>query len=64
MKTVTPPKKAKTAKPSKNKAPEDDRSEKWDGDDNENTAVDFDNMHVREEDNWVNARVERALEVN
>ena len=51
MKTVTPPKKAKTAKPSKNKAPEDDRSEKWDGNDNENTAVDFDNMHVREDDN-------------
>ena len=31
MKTITPPKEVKTAKPSKNKALEDDGLEKWDG---------------------------------
>ena len=44
MKTITPPKGVKTAKPSKNEAPEDEGFEISDDDDNENTELDFDGV--------------------
>ena len=58
MKTITPPKGVKTAKPSKNEAPEDEGFEILDDDDNENTELDFDGEYSGKEDNRVNTTVE------
>ena len=58
IKTITPPKGVKTAKPSKNEAPEDEGFEILDDDDNENTELDFDGVYSGEEDNRVDTTVE------
>ena len=58
MKAINPSKEVKTAKPSKNEALEDDGLEIWDGNNNENTELDFDGMYSREGDYRIVATVE------